>query len=276
MNEMLNGKLEHSLEIMREADRLAKEAETPLLINFSGGKDSSCLLLLAKEVDANVEAIYMTSGLEIPGSLEFVQKEADRQGLKLHITDPVRDYQGDFPYWVRKFNYFPSYGYNYCSSRLKLRPSRAYLRKIYGYKHIYRVNGVRKAESSRRAKIYKEKAPIRKDWENSGHFLVEPIQEWTGQDVKDYLKANNFEVQKQYSVFGVSGCAYCPFYQVEIYQRILSVYPNIYDEIIEVEDEIGKPSVGGNRYLHEIRDDFLKNREAIMAELNAKDLKDKS
>jgi 3'-phosphoadenosine 5'-phosphosulfate sulfotransferase (PAPS reductase)/FAD synthetase len=264
--------LDKSLAIMQEASNRAAEAGTPLLINFSGGKDSSTLILLANEINAPIELIYMTSGIELPGCIEFVEQEAKRFNLKLHITDPIRDYQGDFPYWVRKFDYFPSYHYNYCSSRLKLRPSRAYLRKIFGFKHIYRVNGVRKSESTRRSKIYKAKDPIRKDWENSGHFLVEPIQDWSGQDVRDYLAENNFVVQKLYNEFGVSGCAYCPFYQVEIYQRILNVYPNIYDKIIEVEDEIGKPSVGGNIFLHQLKDDFFANREEIMTRLNEKGL----
>jgi 3'-phosphoadenosine 5'-phosphosulfate sulfotransferase (PAPS reductase)/FAD synthetase len=264
--------INNSLKIMKEAGRLADEAETPLLINFSGGKDSSTLILLANQAEVKCELIYMTSRLELPGCVDFVRQEADRFGLKLHITDPVADYYGDFPYWVRKIGYFPSYHYSYCSVRLKIRPSRAYLRKLYGFRHIYRVNGVRKSESTRRSKIYKEKEPIRKDWENSGHFVVEPIQNWTGQDVVEYLNENNFKVQKLYTEFGVSGCAYCPFYQVEIYQRILNVYPDIYDEIIKLEDEIGKPSVGGNRFLHQVRDDFLANREEIMARLNEKGL----
>lgn len=264
--------IENSLKIMKEASLRAREAETPLLINFSGGKDSSVLILLARQAEADVELMYMASGLELPGCIEFVEQEAKRFDLKLHITDPVRDYYGDFPYWVRKIGYFPSYAYNYCSVRLKIRPSRAYLRKIYGFKHIYRVNGVRKSESTRRTKIYKTKEPIRKDWENSGHFIVEPIQDWSGQDVVEFLNENNFKVQKLYNEFGVSGCAYCPFYQVEIYQRILNAYPTIYDDIIAVEDEIKKPAVGGNRFLHQLRDDFFENREEIMAQLNEKGL----
>lgn len=263
----------NSLAIMQEASKRAREAETPLIINFSGGKDSSVLILLAKQLKLdNVELMYMISRLELPGTIDFVKNQASKFDYILHMVDPVDDYYGDFTYWVRKFGYFPSFGYNYCSSRLKLRPSRAYLRKIYGFKHIYRVNGVRKSESGRRKKIYKDKEPIRKDWENAGHFLVEPIFEWTGQDVVDYLSENNFEVQKLYDEVGVSGCAYCPFYQVEIYQRILSIYPDIYDKIIEVEDELGKPSVSGNVFLHQLKDDFLVNREKIMQQLNEKSL----
>ena len=265
-------KIDNSLAIMQDASNRATEAGTPLFINFSGGKDSSVLILLAKQINASCELLYMASGLELPGTIDFVKRQAEKFDLKLHITDPVKDYYGDFPYWAKRFGYFPSFGYNYCSSRLKLRPSRAYLRKIYGFKNIYRVNGVRKSESGRRSKIYKDKEPIRKDWENSGHFLVEPILEWSGQDVADYLKENNFEVQKLYNEFGVSGCAYCPFYQKEIYYRILNVYPNIYDEIIEVEDKLGKPAVAGNIFLHQLKEDFIENREQWIRTLNEKSL----
>lgn len=266
-------KLEKSLEIIQEANNGAIEAGTPLFINFSGGKDSSCLILLAEQLNIKTELIYMISRLELPGTIDFVKEQAARFNLPLHMIDPVEDYMGDFSYWIRRFNYFPGRQYTYCSSRLKLRPARKYLRKIYGRKHIYKMNGVRRSESSRRQKIYATKPVIRPDYEASGHFLVEPIRDWTGQDVADYLAENNFEVQKLYGEFGVSGCAWCPFYQVEIYQRILNVYPEIYDEIIALEDEIGKPSVNGGVFLHQLRDDFFANREEIMTRLNAKKIK---
>jgi 3'-phosphoadenosine 5'-phosphosulfate sulfotransferase (PAPS reductase)/FAD synthetase len=265
-------KLDKSLEIIQEASDRADEAGTPLFINFSGGKDSSCLILLAEQLNIKTELIYMISRLELPGTIDFVKEQATRFNLPLHMIDPVKDYMGDFPYWVRRFNYFPGRQYTYCSSRLKLRPARKYLRKIYGRKHVYKMNGVRKSESSRRQKIYATKPVIRPDYEASGHFLVEPIRDWTGQEVVDFLAENNFEVQKLYDDVGVSGCAYCPFYQVSIYQRILNLYPNIYDEIIEVEDEIGKPSVTGGVFLHQLRDDFMENREEIMDKLNKKAL----
>jgi|WetSurSiteA1Bulk_404760.scaffolds.fasta_scaffold00380_5 3'-phosphoadenosine 5'-phosphosulfate sulfotransferase (PAPS reductase)/FAD synthetase len=266
--------LNNSLAIMQEASDKAKEAGTPLIINFSGGKDSSVLILLAKQIKLDdIELLYMISRLELPGTIDFVKEQAARFDLPLHMVDPVEDYMGDFPYWVRRFNYFPGRQYTYCSSRLKLRPARKYFRKIYGRKHVYKVNGVRRSESSRRQKIYATKPVIRPDYEASGHFLVEPIRDWKGTDVAEYLKENNFEVQKLYEEVGVSGCAYCPFYQSEIYQRILNIYPNIYDEIIQLEDEIKKPSVNGGIFLHQLRDDFFANREEIMARLNEKGIK---
>lgn len=264
----LEDKIETSLDIITEAAAKSKEQEIPLLVNFSGGKDSSAVLLLAKQVaPKNVEAIYMTTRMELPGTIEFVVAEAKRLDVPLHLTDPVRDYMGDFAYWVKRNGYFPSFGYNFCNSRLKIRASRRYLRGLFGRKHMYRLNGVRQQESTRRKNMYKDTEFIIPDKDLSGSFIVYPILEWTGNDVKEFLNLNNFESHKQYSSFGVSGCAYCPFYQKEIYQRVLAVYPDIYDPIIELENIVKNPSVSGNLYLRDIKAEFIANREEIIANL---------
>jgi len=247
---MLQWKIDKAKEVISD---VASKSKHPLIVNFSGGKDSCCVLLLVLEITDNVECLFMESGIDLPGSVEFVKKQCKRFDVKLHITKPERDYQGDFKYWVRKFGYFPATDYTWCSSRLKLRPSRAYFRKLYGKDALYKITGVRKHESSRRAKIYKAKDYVEEDYEHSGSFIVHPILDWEDNDVRDYLRDKNFEVNKNYNPFGVSGCYYCPFYQVEIYEKILRTYPNIYDEVIELEDEIGKPSVNGNRYLKTIK-----------------------
>jgi len=247
-------KIQKALEITKVASDRAKEAGTPLIINFSGGKDSSCLMLLAQKVGADYEALYMSSGIELPNTVDFVKREANRLGVRLHISDPVRDYRGDLAYWVRRFGYFPYCDFAWCNSRLKVRPARAYFRKIFGNKPLYKLSGVRKAESDRRMRIYREKPYIRPDGEMAGSYLVEPIRDWSGKDVKRFLADNNFTVHKGYSQFGVSGCYWCPFYQVLIYEKILEVYPHIYDEIIALENEINQPSVSGRIFLRDIRD----------------------
>jgi 3'-phosphoadenosine 5'-phosphosulfate sulfotransferase (PAPS reductase)/FAD synthetase len=254
VSKTLPEKIETSLDVIYKVYQKSKEQKVPLFVNFSGGKDSSAVLLLAKEIaPKNTEAIYMTTRLELPGTVEFVKQEAERLGIYLHITDPVVDYMGDFAHWVK-----------HCNSRLKIRTARRYLRKLYGRKHMFRLNGVRQQESTRRKSMYKAKGIVVPDHDLSGSYIVYPIIEWTGDDVKEYLKLNNFETHKQYTAFGISGCAYCPFYQKEIYQRILNVYPNIYDEIIKLEGEVNRPSVQGNVYLRDLKEEFFANQDEIM------------
>lgn len=252
-------KVERSMRIIREA--VDRKSGAPLIVNFSGGKDSSAVLLLAMDATDDIELLYMESGLDLPGSVEFVQEQAKRWGFKLHMTNPVRDYKGDFAYWVRRFGYFPSFTYNFCSSRLKLRPARAYFRKLYGLTPIYKLSGVRLYESNRRAQIYKGDKDIQADWEHSGSFIVNPIRLWTDDDVRVFLKQHAFSINKNYKPFGVSGCYWCPFYEKAIYCRIMKVYPDIYDDIIALENELQKPSVAGNNWLGKMKETFLSGND---------------
>ncbi len=249
-HDIIARKIEIAKSVIAEAHN---KSEKPLIVNFSGGKDSCCTLLLALDVTDDVECLYMKSGIDLPGSVDFVERQAKQFGVKLHITDPVRDYYGGFAYWVRRFGYFPNVIVNYCSSRLKLRPARAYLRKIYGNAALYKLTGVRRFESSRRVQIYSANQYIQEDWEHSGSYIVHPLLDWTDDDVKQFLNMRDFEINKNYKPFGVSGCYWCPFYEEKIYRRILKVYPNIYDEIISLEHEMGKPSVINHRFLGDIK-----------------------
>ena len=46
----------------------------PLIVNFSGGKDSLVCLMLALEASDNVECLFMDSGQELPNTLAYVEK----------------------------------------------------------------------------------------------------------------------------------------------------------------------------------------------------------
>jgi len=255
--ERLAEKVEESIGIIREINE--RRGDYPLIINFSGGRDSSSVLLLALEVTDEIECLFMSSGMDLPGSIEFVRRECARHGLKLHITTP-EIYMGDFRYWVRKIGYFPNIINAYCSSRLKLRPQRVYWRQVYGNAKLYKLNGVRRFESTRRIKIYHGDKAVVPDSEHAGSYMIAPILNWSKWDVIEYLKQKEFKVNKNYTPFGVSGCYYCPFYEEAIYRKIIPVYPNIYDGIIELEKEMGKPSVNGLRYLGDIKDSVLNNK----------------
>lgn len=232
---------------------LSKAGKNPLICNFSGGKDSATLLSLILDVTNNVEALFMRSGLDLPHSVEHAQSEIKKHDIQLHITDPVKHYQGDFAYWVKKIGYFPAIDYTWCSSRLKLRPARNYLRSIYGLDSLYKLNGVRRFESSRRKRIYPtSRGFIIPDDEHSGSFIVMPLLNWTNADVNLYLKNKGITINQNYKTCGVSGCKYCPFYQPFFYKRINTVYPNIYADIIAIEREIKKPAIVGNIFIEQL------------------------
>jgi len=248
---MLSLKIARALVTIKKAVKYS--GDMPLILNFSGGRDSSCIMLLARQVTDKIECLYMKSGMDLPGSIEFVERQCRRFGFKLHISDPVRDYFGDFAYWVRRRGYFPTVEHNYCMVVLKLRPARRYLRRIFWGYPLYKLTGIRREESTRRLWKYLPGQYIQPDGEHSRSFMVHPILDWTDQDVDDYLRLEKFEINENYKPFGVSGCYWCPFYGWDIYLKILRVYPNIYDGIIKLEEELGKPSVVGRRFLRDIK-----------------------
>jgi len=243
---MLKGKVRQAQEYIASLSGKGR-----LVVNFSGGKDSVTVLLLAMEVSEPV-AWFMDTNITLPGTVQYVQNICKKLGASLMISHPD-DYKGDFYVYVKKYRYFPCVSRPWCSIKLKIRPQRAKMRQLWGKETVFKLTGVRRAESLRRMAIYRRNKIMIKDPEHSGSFTVHPILNWTDEDVRQYLESQGIEHHKGYKQFGVSGCFYCPFYQRRIYERILKVYPTIYDKIIALEKEIGKPSVVNHQWLWQIK-----------------------
>lgn len=262
VNDDLKGKIERSLSAMREHLPVREfSAEYPLIVNFSGGKDSTACLLLARELTDHVEALYMDAGFELPNTLDYVRDRAHELGVKLHIsgplTYPVPHRPGGIPQnvrlledYVRHYKYWPTSACRWCSIWCKQRPAKQLIRKKWGKKPIYKFVGVKIADSPRRKHIYGNAAVqerlggrwVRPDREMPGTFVTYPILEWTSDDCKAYIRANGLDLHDGYKLFGVSGCAWCPVYKPETVRKIARVYPHIYDKLIAAEQDIGKPA----------------------------------
>jgi len=261
-----------------------KRSDLPLIINFSGGKDSLICLSMAMKVYDNVECCYADGGFELPETLPYIKKRCKEFGVKLHVAKagevtishripgPLAGCQTlkDF---ILNYEYWPVAGNRWCSIWLKQRVMKAYWRQFYDNKTIlYKVVGVRMFESPVRLwkygdpKHYKRLGVngnkyIKYDREHHPCRLVYPILDFTDKNVEDYLKKENIEVHTGYKVFGVSGCKYCPVHTVDVYEKILSVYPNIYDDIIELEEKIGKPAAENKYFIKDIKERVLSKKE---------------
>lgn len=246
----LDSKIESAKKRIRS---LTLMPERPIIVNFSGGKDSSTALHVTLEALERVEAVFMDSSIMLPGSVDFVKRFCDEMDVRLHVANPVKHYYGSFFDVIRRKGYFPCISDSWCKKDLKLRPQRAYLRTIYGNRHVYKITGIRMFESTRRMKIYGDRRYIEPDHEHSGSFVVHPLIDWKNEDVESYLKSTGLPINPQYERFGISGCKWCPFYQKKIYERILHKRPNILDDVIELEREIGAPSVTGRLWLRDIK-----------------------
>ena len=279
-NQPLEKKEKISIALLKHVLEL-KQSDIPLIVNFSGGKDSLCCLSLALKVTDNVECCYADGGFELPETLPYIKKRCDEFGVKLHIAKAgevniAHRKNGSiahcqtFKDFVLHYGYFPTAGTRWCSIWLKQRVMKAYWRQFYDNKTpLYKLNGVRMFESPVRLwkygkyKHYKKHVVngnkyIRYDREHNPCRLVYPILDWNNDDVIDYLSKENIAIHNGYKIFGVSGCKWCPVHKYETFKKILSIHPNIYDDIIELEEKTGKPSVENEYFLKDIKKEVVK------------------
>ena len=280
----LDIKVKKSIEILKDIKQKLDE-DLPLIINFSGGKDSmACLTLALKVFPKNrIWCCYADGGFELPQTLEYVKSKAKEVGVELHIakagevtlshrpTGPLTRCQ-TFEDFILHYKYWPSAGKRWCSTWMKQRLMKAYWRQLFGPKvKLFKVNGVRQFESKTRLWKYGDPKHymkhvvdgnkfIRYDREHNPTQLVYPILEWTTEDVIQFLKNENIVLHSGYKVFGVSGCKWCPVHTPDIYENILRLHPNMYDDIIELETKIGKPAVRGEIFLKDIKEKVLNER----------------
>lgn len=262
---------EHFLtERLAESRKLVKEIAMmangkPLIIQFSGGKDSMAMLGLVMETGAQFVCAYMATGLEFPGVLQFVRSTCQKLGVKLIVSNPKMHKGNLFQRLEENGGHFPRLGVTWCCRDLKIRPQKKLLKKLYGRNTtLFKLEGIRMAESSRRRVIYKAYSgfPVRPDAEHKGSFEVFPIINWTDTDVENYIGIAGLPTLGHYNEFGVSGCSLCPFYQPSIYYRILTKLPdyNLYLRAIKVEEKFRHPSVGGRLFLGDIRRAVLEGK----------------
>ena len=250
--QFLSERLKESRRIVSE---VAARTEKPLVVQFSGGRDSMAMLGLVREVTRDFVCSYMATGLEFPGVVQFVRETCEKLGVGLVISYPYH-YKGNLFQRIETLKKFPIMnGPKWCCRDLKLRPQKAMLHQTFGKGTFYKLEGIRLAESSRRGFIYKDyrDSMMRPDGEHKGSFEVFPVLRWTNQDVLKYLEMAGLPTSGLYKKFGVSGCAWCPFYGPDIYRRVLAELPGFYDRYIEWEEKLGQPSVAGNIYLRDLK-----------------------
>jgi 3'-phosphoadenosine 5'-phosphosulfate sulfotransferase (PAPS reductase)/FAD synthetase len=94
---------------------------------------------------------------------------------------------------------------------------------------------------------------LRYDAEHPPCILVYPILEWKTEDVVRFIRESGQPLHEGYKKYGISGCKWCPVHTPDIYARILQERPSFYDDIIELEEYVGRPCVRGGIWLKDIK-----------------------
>ena len=162
MTDSLQIKVDKAIKLLRSTCR-DREVE----LSYSGGKDSDVILELAKMAGINYRAIYKNTTIDPPGTIRHVRE---------NNVEIVRPKETFLQLIERKE--FPTRRARFCCQVLK------------EYKIMdIAILGIRRSESSKRTKLYKEPTLCRIYNNNKANHveIILPILDWTDNDVVEFI-----------------------------------------------------------------------------------------
>ena len=166
----------------------------PIELSYSAGKDSDVILELAKMAGIPYRAIYKATTIDPPQTIAHARE------MGAEVIHPKKTF-----FQLVSEGGFPSRFQRSCCSVLK------------EYKVCDRaIQGIRRSESKKRAKRYKEPEECRVYSKKEKVKIYLPILEWTDQDVEEFINERNIKCHPlyyrrgQFDVTKRLGCMGCP------------------------------------------------------------------
>ena len=210
-----------------------------ILINFSGGKDSTVAILEALKVYPKEEILlcFQDTGAEYLETLPHVKTIANLFELPLVIL------RRDEDFWelAQRLQHFPTPQMRNCTLYLKVRELNKWVRanrENLGNEIII-VSGIRGEESLHRSKLpewglnettLKDGSFVAKIW-NPCLYLKE-------KEVYDIIKSEGLPLHPCYEFSSRCNCWCCIFARNCIVREYAEMHPDLYEQACKVEDEI--------------------------------------
>ena len=218
-------KEQKAMERLRLAAEMSERYyDAPLIVTDSGGKDSAVCIQLAKNAGINFGVQHNHTTADAPETVRHIRERfnaLESEGVPCRINHPV--YKGKaVSMWslIPQKLLPPTRVVRYCCDILKEQ----------GGKDRFICTGVRWAESAKRAKRRNAFETLNKDKEKNvllgdnddkrllfencrlqAKRVVNPIIDWTDEDVWDYIAEQKIEVNSLYCEgFKRVGCIGCP------------------------------------------------------------------
>ena len=188
----LQKKVDFAIRLLRSIPTDSGPAE----ISYSGGKDSDVILELAKMAGIPYRAIYKNTTIDPPGTIKHCKEKG------VEVFAPTINF-----FDLVKKKGTPTMRARFCCEVLK------------EYKVLDRaVQGIRRCESTARAKRYSEPTVCRFYGSKRNHVEVFlPILEWTDEDVAQFIAERGvkchplyYDEQGNFHVERRLGCIGCP------------------------------------------------------------------
>lgn len=274
----LSEKIEESKRALRLAADMSKEYyKKPLVVTYSGGKDSDVMLYLAETTldKTEFEVLNSHTTVDAPETVYHIRevfKRLRNHGIKTTIDYHIQEDGRPITMWnlIPQKSMPPTRVVRYCCSVLKES----------GTPNSMACLGVREAESTKRQgrnifgvrggtykdarffslthadEVFKESKEINDPaWDckmieamkKNGETVVNPIYHWLDADIWDYIAQNNINTNPLYQCgyFRV-GCIGCPLAdrharvkEFSDYPKYRQMYINAFDKMLKVRQEKG-------------------------------------
>ena len=253
---------------LREGAEISKHYyDKPLMLCYSGGKDSDIILDLALKSGIDFEVQHSHTTADAPETVYHIRnkfKELESKGIKCNIDMPR--YKGKpTSMWslIVQKGIPPTRLVRYCCAILKET----------GGKNRAIATGVRRAESTKRRskgviETYTpnpsdriilnndndDKRQIVEHCQLQGKIIFNPICDWSDNDVKEYINQEHLILTPLYNCgFNRVGCIGCPlagkkkrFAEFARYPKYRNMYIRAFNKMLEMRKQRGKATQHAN------------------------------
>jgi 3'-phosphoadenosine 5'-phosphosulfate sulfotransferase (PAPS reductase)/FAD synthetase len=206
------------------------------IVCFSGGKDSTALILWAKEhlgvPGRDFDTVFCDTGWEHPITAAYVQW-INETVLNLSLITVRSDKYTGFEQLILERNMVPGVHSRFCTQELKVFPLHKYFETLDD--EVTSYQGIRADESAKRARM------LPRQWvdEGIGYWIERPLLQWTSEQVFALHEHHGVKPNPLYRM-GHSrvGCWPCIMTGLGELKRIIQFSPELKPRLIAIEKKI--------------------------------------
>lgn len=205
------------------------------IISFSGGKDSTAMLLMMLEKEMQIDDIvFMDTGVEFPEMYEHIKKVETYINRNVTVLKAEKSFEYmllDYEKkkgknkWQKGYS-FPDFRNRWCTNYFKQRVIKKYLKEKYKDFEILEYHGIAVDEPKRLEK-------------NKNKNIKYPLAEWniTEKEALEYCYNKGFDWDGLYKKFHRVSCWCCPLKSLKELKVLYEEYPNLFEKIEEWESK---------------------------------------
>ena len=198
------------------------------IVSFSGGKDSTAMLLMMIEKGVPVDkVVFCDTGMEFPQMYDHIKKVAKLAGRKVDVLkrkETYRYYLGEHIKRSGKVGYgHPDFRNRWCTQLLKKTPFSQFIKQ---FDDVLEFHGIAVDEKHRTEKN-KEK----------GRNIKYPLVDWdvTEKQALEYCYSKGLDWDGLYEKFHRVSCWCCPLSRIGELRVLYNEFPELWSELVKID-----------------------------------------